>query len=115
MEIMSLINNRKSTFITPQRFECFRYKNDGADPRSRVWLVFFLGYVVEVIRPIVEHLGDDEGTFPSRSKLVRSFLIHSEYKVSFLEGSTPDITGMESTQILLIDGRTDQSHLTFLF
>ena len=34
----------------------------------RAWLVFFLGYVVEVIRPIVKHLGDDEGAFLGRSK-----------------------------------------------
>ena len=39
----------------------------------------FLGYVVEVIRPVVEYLGDDEGAFPGRSELVRPFLIHSEY------------------------------------
>ena len=79
------------------------------------WLVHFLGYVVDVIRSIVKHLGDDEGTFPGRSKLVRSFLIHSEHKVSFLECSTSDIMGMESTQVFLIDGRSDQSHLSFFF
>ena len=78
------------------------------------WLVHVLGYVVDVVRSIVKHLGDDEGTFPGRSELVRSFLIHSEHKVSFLECSTSDIMGMESTQILLIDGRPDQSHFSFL-
>ena len=81
----------------------------------RVWLIHFLGYVVEVVRSVVKHLGDDEGTFPGRSKLVRSFLNHSEHKVSFLKCSTSDIVGMESTQILLVDGRADQSHLPFFF
>ena len=80
-----------------------------------MWLVFFLGYIVEVIRPIVEHLGDDEGAFPSRSELVRLFLVHSEHKVSFLKCSTPYVSGMESTQVLLINGRPDQGHLSFLF
>ena len=78
------------------------------------WIVRFLGYVLDVICPIVKHLGDDEGTFPGWSKPVWPFLIHSEHKVSFLECSASDITGMESTQILLIDGRPDQSHLMFL-
>ena len=81
----------------------------------RAWLVHLLGYFVEVICPVVEHVGDDEGTFAGWSELVRSFLMHSEHKVSFLECSTSDITGMELTQILLIDGRPDQSHLMFLF
>ena len=40
----------------------------------RVWLVFLLFHIVEV-RSIVEHLGDDEGTFPGRSKLVRLLLL----------------------------------------
>ena len=77
------------------------------------WLVHFLGYVVDVIRSIVKHLGDDEGTFPGRSELVRSFLNHSEHEVSFLKCSTSDTAGMESTQILLINGRPNQSHLAF--
>ena len=77
----------------------------------RVWLVFFLGYIVEVTHPIVEHLGDDEGAFLGRSEFVRSFPVHSEHKVSFLECSTSDFTGMESTHVLLIDGRSNQSHL----
>ena len=79
------------------------------------WHVFLVFHIVEVIRSVVEHLGDDEGTFPSRSKLVRPLLLHSKHKVSFLKCSTSDITGMESTQILLIDGRPNQSHLVFLF
>ena len=73
----------------------------------RAWLVHVLGYVVDVVRSIVKHLGDDEGTFSGRGELVRPFLIHSEHKVSFLECSTSNITDMESMQILLIDGRLD--------
>jgi hypothetical protein len=46
------------------------------------WLIFLLFHIVEVICSIVEHLGDDEGTFPSGRKLVRLLLIHSEHKVS---------------------------------
>ena len=33
-----------------------------------MWLVHFLGHVVDVVRPIVKHLGDDEGAFLGRSK-----------------------------------------------
>ena len=80
----------------------------------RVWLVHILGYVVDVVCFVVKPLGDGEGAFPSRSKLVRSFLVHLEHKVSFLKHSASDISGMESTQVLLIDGQPDQSHLTFL-
>ena len=63
----------------------------------RTWLVHLLVNVVDVVRSVVKHLGDDEGTFPGRSKLVRPFLIHSEHQVSFVECSTSDISGMEST------------------
>ena len=59
--------------------------------------------IVKMVRSIVENFGDDEGTFPSRSELVRFLLIHSEDQVSFLEGSTLHVSGMESTQVLLID------------
>ena len=79
------------------------------------WLVFLLFHIVEVIRSIVEHLGNDEGTFPSGSKLVRPLLIHSEHKVSFLKCSTSHVSGMESTEVLLINGRPDQGHLSFFF
>ena len=58
------------------------------------WLVYFLGYVVDVIRSIVKHLGDDEGTFLGRSELVRSLLNHSEQKVSLLKRSTSNIAGV---------------------
>ena len=43
------------------------------------WLVFIVIHIVEVICSVVEHLSDDEGTFPSGSKLVRPLLIHSEH------------------------------------
>ena len=69
--------------------------------------------VVKTVRPVVENLGDDEGAFPRRSKLVWFVLIHSENQISLLEGSTSHISGVETTQILLVDGRPDQSHLPF--
>ena len=34
--------------------------------------------IVKAAYPIMENLGDDEGTFPRRSKLVWFVLIHSE-------------------------------------
>ena len=77
------------------------------------WLVFLVFHIVQLVRSIVEHLGDDEGAFPSGSKLVWFVLIHSENQISFLEGSTSHISGVETTQILLVDGRSDQSHLPF--
>ena len=80
-----------------------------------VWLVFLVFHIVQVVRSVVEHLGDDEGAFPSGSKLVRPLLIHSENQVSFLKCSTFHFSGMESTKILLINGQSDQSHLPFLF
>ena len=69
--------------------------------------------VVKTVRPVVEDLGDDEGAFPRRSKLVWFVLIHSENQIPFLEGSTSHISGVETAQILLVDGRPDQSHLPF--
>ena len=38
--------------------------------------------IVEVICSVVEHFGDDEGAFPSRSELVWFLLIHSKNQVS---------------------------------
>ena len=70
--------------------------------------------IVEVIRSVVEDSGDDEGAFPSGSKLVWFLLIHSEDQISFLEGLALHIFGMESTQVLLIDGRFDHSHFPLL-
>ena len=77
------------------------------------WLIHFLGYIVDVVLPIVKHLGDDEGTFPGWRELVRSFLMHPKHKVSFLKCSTSDIASVESMQILLINGRLNQSHILF--
>ena len=34
--------------------------------------------IVETVCPVVENFGDDEGSFPRRSKLVLFLLIHSE-------------------------------------
>ena len=46
------------------------------------WLVFLMFDVVKMIRPIVKHRGDDEGTFPGRGELVWFLLIHSKNQVS---------------------------------
>ena len=67
--------------------------------------------VVKTVRSIVENLGDDEGTFARRSELVWFLLIHSENQISFLEGSILHVFGVEATQVLLVNGRSDQSHL----
>ena len=79
------------------------------------WLVFLVLDVVKVVCSIVEHSGDDEGAFPSRGELVWFLLIHSKNQVSLLKGSAPHISGMESTQVLLIDGRSDHGHFSFFF
>ena len=79
------------------------------------WLVDLLREVVEVVSPVVQHLGDDEGAFPRGGKLVRSLLIHLEHKISFLKCSTFDIPGVKSTKILLINSQPNQGHLAFLF
>ena len=69
--------------------------------------------VVKTVCPVVENFGDDEGSFPRRSKLVLFLLIHSENQISFLEGSTLHVSGVEATQVLLVDSLSDQSHLPF--
>ena len=79
------------------------------------WLVFLVFHIVQVVRSLVEHFGDDEGAFPSRSKLVWLLLIHSENQVSLLKCSTSHVSGMESMEVLLINGRPDQGHLPFFF
>ena len=71
--------------------------------------------VVKTVRPVVENFGDDEGSFPSRGELVWFLLIHSKNQAPLLKGSTPHVSGVESTQVLLIDGRPDQGHLSFFF
>ena len=79
------------------------------------WLINLATDIVETVCSIVENFGDDERTFPSRGKFVRLLLVHSEDQVSFLEGLTLHISGVESTQVLLIDGRSDHGHLSFFF
>lgn len=60
--------------------------------------------VKEAICSVVEHFGDDEGALPSGSELMGSLLVHSKNQVSFLKCSTPYVSGMESTQVLLVNG-----------
>ena len=71
--------------------------------------------IVKMVCSIVENSGDDERNFPSRSELVWFLLIHSEDQVSFLEGSALHVSGMELTQVLQIDSRSDHGHLSFFF
>ena len=78
------------------------------------WLVFLMLNTVKMACSIVENFGDDEGAFPSRGELVWFLLIHSKNQVSLFKGSTPHVSGVESTQVLLINGRPDQGHLSFL-
>ena len=69
-------------------------------------LVFIVLHIVEVIRSVVEHLGDDEGSFPSGSKLVWPLLIHLENQVPLLKCPTSHVSSMELTKVLLINGRS---------
>ena len=68
------------------------------------WLIFIVLDVEKTICSIVEHFGDDEGAFPSRSELVWFLLVHSKNQVSLLKCPTPHVSGVESTQVLLING-----------
>ena len=78
------------------------------------WLVLLMLDTVKVVCSIVEHSGDNEGTFPSWGELVRFLLIHSKNQVFLLKGSTLHVSSVELTQVLLINGRPDQGHLSFL-
>ena len=69
-----------------------------------VWLVFIVFDVEKTICSVVEHFGDGEGASPSRSELVWFLLVHSKNQVSFLKCPTPHASGMESPQVLLING-----------
>ena len=80
-----------------------------------VLLVFIVFHIIQVVCSVVEHFGDDEGAFPGGSKLVWSLLIHSENQVSLLKCSTSHVSSVEPTKVLLINGRPDQGHLSFLF
>ena len=77
----TLVFDKQTTkvfLITSQENECLSIK--GAEqlriPSAR--LVFLVLDIVEVVRSIVEHSGDNEGAFPRGSKLVWFLLIHSE-------------------------------------
>ena len=79
------------------------------------WLVNLAIDVVKGGCSVVENFGNNEGAFPSRGEFVWLLLVHSKDQVSFLEGSALHVSGIESTQVLLIDGRSDHGHLSFLF
>ena len=106
--------NYRSTFIT---FPSAYLSVKGAEQLDvpSLGLVDLVLDIVKTVCSTVENLGDDEGTFPSRSKLVWLLLIHSENQISLLESSTLHVFGMEATQVLLINGRSDQGHLSFFF
>ena len=101
--------------ITFYSNECLSIKGAEQLRVPSPWLVFLMLNTVKMVCSVVENFGDDEGAFPSRGEIVLLLLIHSEDQVSFLEGSTLHVSGMESTQVLLIDGRSDHGHLSFLF
>ena len=88
--------NYRSTFITfPSAYLSVKGAEQIRIPSS--WLINLATVVVKTVCSVVENFGDDEGTFPSRSKLVWLLLIHSENQISFLEGSTLHVSGMEAT------------------
>ena len=114
--LLSFINKLQEFFLItshPSENSSVKGAEQFCIPSS--WLIDLAIDIVKVIRSIVEDSGDDEGAFPSRSKLVWFLLIHSEDQISFLEGSTLDIPGVESTQVLLIDGRLNQGHFSLFF
>ena len=78
-------------------------------------LVNLLREVVEVVGPVMQHLGDDEGAFPRRGEFVWSLLIHPEHKIPLLKCSTVDVPSVESMKVLLINSRPYQVHLSFFF
>ena len=88
--------NYRSTFITfPSAYLSVKGAEQLRVPSS--WLVDLAIDIVKTVRSIAEDFGDDEGAFPSRSKLVWLLLIHSENQIYFSEGSTLHVSGMEST------------------
>ena len=112
----SLINKLQEFFLItspPSENSSIKGAEELCIPGSR--LINLAIDIVKMVCSIVENSGDDERNFPSRSELVWFLLIHSEDQVSFLEGSTLHVSGMESTQVLLIDGRSDHGHLSFFF
>ena len=96
-----------STFITSHPSEYLSVKGAEQIRIPSSWLVNLVIDVVKMVCSVVENFGDDEGALPSRGKLVWFLLIHSKNQVSFLKGSTPHISGVESMQVLLINGQLD--------
>ena len=104
-----------STFSTTHLSEYLSVKGAEQVRIPSSWLINLAAGIVKTVCSIVENFGDDEGAFPSRGKFVWLLLIHSEDQISFLEGSTLHVSGMESMQALLIDSRSDHGHLSFFF
>jgi hypothetical protein len=63
--------------------------------------------VGQLVCPGLQNLGDDEGPFPGRSKLVASsgVLSQPKYQVSHLEASGSNPSGVVASQRLLISRR----------
>ena len=99
--------NYRSTFITSHPSAYLSIKGAEQLRVPSPWLVSLMLDIVKMVCSIVENSGDNEGTFPSRGELVWFLLIHSKNQVSLLKGSAPHISGVESTQVLLINGRPD--------
>ena len=113
----TLVFDKQTTkvfLITSQQNECLSIKGAEQLRIPSAWLVFIVLHIVEAIIPIVKYFGGDEGTFRSGGELVWFLLIRSKNQVSLLKCSTPHVSGVESTQVLLIKGRPDQGHLSFL-
>ena len=108
MNLLSLMNILQEYFL----LQLIRVKNSSIKGAEQLrvpspWLVFLMLDIVKMVCSIMENSGDNEGTFPSRGELVWFLLIHSKNQVSLLKGSAPHVSGVESTQVLLINGRPD--------
>ena len=76
---MSLINKLQKVFlIIFYSNECLSIKGAEQLRVPSSWLVNLALDVVKTVCSVVENFGDDEGAFPSRSKLVWFLLIYSE-------------------------------------
>ena len=112
---MSFDNHTKRYFLLHlNSLNILRVKRAEQFRIPSTWLIFIVLDVEKMICSVVEHFGDDEGALP-RSEVVRFLLVHSKNQVSFLKCPTPYISGMESTQVLLINSQPDQGHLSFFF
>ena len=79
MKLLSLMNILQEYFL----LQLIRVKNLSIKRTEQVrvpcsGLFNLVLDIVKAVCPIMENFGDDEGTFPSRSKLVWFLLIHSE-------------------------------------